>query len=515
MKLMNKLLLVGIFLLVSTKVVFSAEVWLNDAKRLFQDNAAIVYEINLRTFAAQDINKNGIIDFEEKEESGTFLNAIAKLDELRQKGVNTIHVMPITPVGKVKALGTAGSLYAATSFNKLNPQLASKNSALSIEDQAMKFVNEAHKRGLRVIVDLPSCGSYDLYMQRPDLFLKDSKGQPITPLDWTDVRVLDAGSDFSINNAVYELYEDFVKMVINLGFDGIRADVATIKPAKFWDKLIKFSHKRDPQFVWLAEATEAWNEPVAEGVPFTSYDKLLKAGFDTYYGPFVDFKNWKTSKEFYKAVEGITDLYTKYDEPKSVIGSFSTHDEISPILVNGSTYSEMIIWLSATLPVNAYFVDGFDTGDNYIYMWANKKARKTYTDDDYYFVHRGKVDIFNFSRPPLGTNSSIFNNFIVANGFRKRFQSFVSRGKFIPLKTNSEKVVAYAVSYNDKSLIVIGNLNFRDFENIEVKISKLKPSNMVIPIKINSIPIVEKGKIVEKISPGEIQVLLLDDMAIK
>ena len=73
---------------------------------------------------------------------------------------------------------------------------------------------------------------------------------------------------------------------------------------------------------------------------------------------------------------------------------------MSPILVNGEKFSEMIIWLNATLPVNSYFVDGFDTGDNYIYMWANKEAFKTYTDDDYYFVHRGKIDIFNFSRQP-------------------------------------------------------------------------------------------------------------------
>ena len=88
---------------------------------------------------------------------------------------------------------------------------------------------------------------------------------------------------------------------------------------------------------------------------------------------------------------------SKFSEPKAVIGSFSTHDEMSPIVINGPGFSNMIIWLNATLPVNSYFVDGFDTGDKYIYFWANKKADVTFTDDDTYFVHRGKIDIFNFT----------------------------------------------------------------------------------------------------------------------
>ena len=126
---------------------------------MFTNNSSIIYEINIRTFGAQDTNKNGIIDFDDAEESGTFLNAIPKLTELSQKVINTIHVMPITPVGKMKALGTAGSLYAASSFNTLNPQLASKQSALSINDQARKYIKEAHKRRIRIIIDLPSNGS--------------------------------------------------------------------------------------------------------------------------------------------------------------------------------------------------------------------------------------------------------------------------------------------------------------------------------------------------------------------
>ena len=42
-----------------------------------------------------------------------------------------------------------------------------------------------------------------------------------------------------------------------------------------------------------------------------------------------------------------------------VIGAFASHDELSPILVNGEKYAQMILWLNTTLPLNSYFVDGF------------------------------------------------------------------------------------------------------------------------------------------------------------
>ena len=515
MKVIKKLFLIFAAVVFTCQSAFSADVWLNDLRKLFENDAAIIYEINLRTFNAQDINKNGIIDFDDGEESGTFLNAIAKLDELRLKGINTIHVMPVTPVGKTKALGTAGSLYAASSFNTLNPQLKSEKSALSIEDQARKFVDEAHKRGIRVIIDLPSCGSYDLYLQRPELFLKDKSGQPVVPADWTDVRLFNAGTESNLNKDVYNLFKEFVDMVMALGADGIRADVATLKPASFWKELISYSRKKDPQFLWLAEASESWTTPVADGAVFTPYNKLLEAGFDAYYGSFFDLKNWKNSKELYDRVYAVKALNTKYGTPKSVIGSFTTHDELSPVLINGTKFSEMIIWLNATLPVNSYFVDGFDTGYNYIYAWANKKAIKTFTDDDYYFVHRGKLDIFNFSRAPGAKNTDILDNFIMANGFKQRFMPFISLGKFIPLKTNMSNVFAYALSYDGKSVVVIGNMDFRNVANIEVKVPKIKQENMVIPIKIHSIPVIGNGKITEKILPGEIQLLLINDMEIK
>lgn len=515
MKLFNKIISFAVIMAITAQCAFSADVWLNDLRKMFLNNSAIIYEINIRTFGANDTNNNGIIDFDEGEESGNFINAIPKLKELSQKGINTIHIMPITPVGKTKALGTAGSLYAASSFNSINPQLVSKNSNLSPKAQAAKFIEEAHNRKIRVIIDVPSCGSYDLYMQHPELFLKDKSEQPVVPADWTDVRLFNAGSEIGINSEVYNMYKEFVDMAIYLGADGIRADVPTLKPAKFWKDLIDYSRSKDPQFLWLAEASESWSGPIADGAVFTPYNKLLEAGFDGYYGSYFNIKNFKTGKELIDLIQNTNANLNKYNDAKAVIGSFTTHDEMSPIVINGPTFSDMIIWLNATLPVNSYFVDGFDTGDNYIYMWGNKEARKTYTDDDTYFVHRGKFDIFNFSRQPGGQNSDLLKNFIIANNIKRQFSRIINYGKFIPLKASAAQVFAYAISYSNQSIVVIGNLDFSQKVETTVSIPKLSQKTTAIPIKIQDIPITERGNIKISLSQGEVIVLFLSDLEIK
>ena len=512
---MRKALVTLFALMLLAPKSFADNVWINDLRNLFLSNNAIIYAVNMRTFGAQDINKDGIIEVSEGEESGNFLNAIARLDELQALGVNTLHVLPIMEVGKTKALGSAGSLYAPASFTKLNPQLKSERSALTLEEQAIKFINEAHKRGIRVMIDVPACGSYDLYMERPELFVKDSLGQAIIPADWTDVRLFDAGSETSINPAVYSLYKDFVDYVIKLGADGIRADVAHSKPATFWKELIDYSRKKDPQFMWLAESSDSWNTAISPQAVFTSYDKLLAAGFDGFYGSYFNMKDWKKAEELMNHVKFTNSVKAKFAQPKSVIGSFSTHDELSPILLNGAQYSDMILWLNATLPLNSYYVDGFTTGDNYVYLWGNKKARATSTDDDYYFVHRGKIDIFNFSRQPGGKNYEFRTSFAIANRFKASNASLFANGKYFQLKTNNPEVFAYAISYNNSTVIVYGNMNFKKNNEAIVKVPGFNEEMFIVPMKILVSPVAEKSKLDVKLIPGEIQVLLVNGLELK
>lgn len=506
----NMSLLIFATLLLSSKA-WCADAWVNDLRNVFTSNNAIIYEINIRTFNAKDTNGNGIIEENLDEERGTFLNAIDRLDELAKVGINTVHVMPITPVGKIKALGTAGSLYAAAGFDRLNPQFKSPKSSLTLNEEFRKFVEECHNRRIRVIVDMPSCGAYDLYLNNPELFKEDKNQNPIVPADWTDVRLFDAGDDKQLNMDVYRLYQNYVDMMLNFGVDGIRADVATIKPYEFWKKLIAETKGRNPQFLFLAKASDSGEKSPSEHAVFTPLNRLLDAGFDGYYGSYSNLKDWKTAKELYDHVNANLAIAKKYSNNKSVIGNFATHDDISPILINGPQMSKMIIWLNSTLPLNAYYTDGFPSGDSYIYPLINKKADKTYTDDEYYFVHRGQMDIFNFSRRPGGRYQDVFDDFISGNRAKILATGVLTQGDFVPLKTSSPSVFAYSRNFENASLIVIGNLDFQKAQKrIIVRAPKVTPDTPSFPLKLTSIPTYLKGKITTDLVPGEIQVLFFN-----
>lgn len=510
---MKKLLLTLLILFIGVKS-YAATVWINDARAQFQTNSLVILGVNMRTFNAKDLNKNGIIEERLGEERGNFINAIDRLDELAMQGVNTIHLLPITPVGKLKANGTAASLYALNSYDELNPQLKSKKSKLSVKEQAIRFIDEAHRRKIRVIVDLPAYASYDYYLKYHLLFETKENGAGIVPRDYTDVRFLKGGKEGRINLDLLDKYKSFVDMMLEIGADGIVANDAFVKPADFWSELIKYTRAKSPQFLFLAQATDK-DVPLDKNLTFTTYDKLLLAGFDGYYGGYSRFSDWTTANQLHEQVKFNLKLFSKYDLIKSSIGSFVTRDSVSPILVNGTQYSTMLAWLNATLPLNSYFIDGFQSGDDYVYPLENKKAKKTYTDDNFYYTQRGKMDIFNFSRKPGASNGDVLQNFILANKFKYMMNQIMPNAQFIPLATNSSSVFAYARTTKNNSVIVIGNMDFTNMQNVKVTVPHLNDRVSIVPVKIADIPVVQRSRINTILAPGEVQVLLAKDFSIK
>ncbi len=481
-------------------------------RSMFQNNKAVIYSLNIRTFNADDKDGNGIIQFSRGETAGSFINAIERLDELKSLGINTIHLLPITQVGKIKALGTAGSLYALSDFTGLNNQLSDPQSDLSLRNQAKKFIEECHNRNIKVIVDLPSCGAYDLFLNRPDLFVLNEDGTPMIPADWTDVRLFKVPDDQKLfSSDIFVLHKLFVKNMIDLGADGIRADVATIKPYIFWYELIKYARKLNPNFMFLAEASESWTKPASDKAYFTDYKKLLEAGFDGYYGNFFELKNWKTMDELEDTILNQQKLFKKYQEKKSVIGSFETHDEVSPLIIGGENYSKIIIWLNATLPLNPYYVDGFLQADDYIYDYSNKRAAESYTDDDYYYVHQGQIDIFNFSRRP-GTDSTILSDeHKLAINLRNNFLDVITQGAFYKLSSNNNKIFAYQRTFKKKSIVVIINRNLVSAEDVKISIKKINKKSKISFIKDKTDKIFEKSTLSAKMKPAEIIIMTIEN----
>ena len=131
--------------------------WKNNLRENLRNSKANIMAVIPRTMNAQDTDGNALI--QDGEIRGNFVNAVGRLDELKALGINTLHVLPIHPTGKEKAMGTAGSLYAPADLLRVDPNLKDPNFPGSAEDQCKYFINECHKRGISVMLDLPSCVS--------------------------------------------------------------------------------------------------------------------------------------------------------------------------------------------------------------------------------------------------------------------------------------------------------------------------------------------------------------------
>lgn len=451
----------------------------NNLRSLFRNNEAKILMIVPRTFNAQDKNGNEYIDGNEIH--GTFLNAIDRLDEVKADGFNTLHILPINPTGKMKAMGTAGSLYSPKDLLAIDPNLIDPKDPRSDKDQFKAFIDECHKRDIKVMIDLPSCASYDMFLEHPEWMAMESDGLAKTPQGWNDIRMFQPWKDEgkrTLNPKLLELHKQFVDMCIDLGVDGIRSDVARAKPVEFWDVLIPYSHMRDPEFGWLAETYTYEDASPQANMPYDRPQDSLRAGFDMIYGQYHIFHEFPDATTFMNYIKEQLDMSYSLPKGKSLIGSFATHDDISPMFHGGADYCNLTMGLQATLPMlNPYIVDGYQSGDNYSYKYEDNHNPVTQTDNNEMTVHRGRLDIFNLSRKPGGNQPEIGKFMKSAFAMRDKYKDVITKGTFIQLdksKDKNDQVIAYARHLNGKTLLVVANKNVNRSTACKIKVPTLK-----------------------------------------
>ena len=412
---------------VQDKKVENKPAYKNNFRSMLQNGEAKILAIVPRTFNAKD--ENGDEKITGNEQHGTFLNAIDRLDEVKAEGFNAFHILPIHPTGKQHAMGLAGSIYSPLDFLQIDPNLIDKKDKRTPVEQVKAFTDACHERGIKVMLDLPSCSSYDLYLQKPELMAKERDGQAKTPQGWNDIRMFQPFSDETkreLNPDLVDLHKKYVDMCVDMGIDGIRADVARAKPTEFWDIIIPYSHSKDPEFGWLGETYTYEDASPQANMPYDRPEDSLRAGFDAYYGQYHIFHEWKGAKDLNDFVKENIDMSNRLEKGKSLIGSFTTHDDISPMFHGGTEYCNLTAGLQATLPMlNPYYVDGYQSGDYYVYGYDHSKSEESETDCHEMTVHRGKLDIFNLSRKPGGENPEIGKFMTETFKMRDKYQDLI------------------------------------------------------------------------------------------
>lgn len=492
--------------------------WKNNLRENLRNSKVNMLAVIPRTMNAQDTDGNGLI--QGNEVRGTFMNAIERLDEIKSMGINTLHILPIHPTGKTHAMGIAGSIYSMDDPLSIDPNLRDPNYPGTVNDQCKQFIDECHKRGISVMLDLPSCVSVDFANKHPELMAKEKDGSDKTPGGWQDIRmfrVFDDEAERKLNPHLLELHKKYVDMCVDLGFDGIRADVGRAKPAEFWDIIIPYSRTKDPDFGWLAETYTYEDASPQLNMPHDRPIELLKAGFDAYYGQYHIFDQWTKASQLRNYVNEQIDMQKEFadNQPRTLIGSFSTHDDQSPMFYGGSPWVQFTTILQSALPLcNPYFVDGVQSGDYYLYPYEHAYAPETETDTHECTVHKGRIDIFNPSRKPGGKNPEIGKQMSHMLNLRNNseYNDVLTKGStcWIKPKPDNDEVICFARQYGNKTLLVVGNrnVNKRNSTKLELKdiVKDQQLKDLTVPYGEKSYFQTKDGELNIDLAPSRIHV---------
>lgn len=233
----------------SAKPAIDTPAWFNDV---------VLYEIFPRSF--YDTNENGIGDLD---------GVTAKLDYLQDLGVGAIWLTPIFASPSYHG-------YDTTDYYTINPDFGT-------EQDLIDLVDEAHKRGIKVILDFVAGHTSDKHP-----FFQDAFGNPNSEYaDWyrwlndehTSYQHFAAATDLpqlnQDNPATRDYLIDVAKYWIDKAkVDGYRLDYAINISHDFWKKFRTELKAINPDFLLLGEA---WTSGL-KIAPY--YDNEFDATFD-------------------------------------------------------------------------------------------------------------------------------------------------------------------------------------------------------------------------------------------
>ena len=289
----------------------------------------VIYEVFPRNFSPE----------------GNFNGITARLDELKGLGVNIIWLMPIHPVGEKMRKGTLGSPYAVRDYYAINPDYGT-------EADLKRLVAEAHRRGLKVIIDIvANHTAWDsVMMAHPEFYKQDASGKIIPPVpEWTDV----AGLNYN-NPKLCEYMVAMLKHWIDpatFDIDGFRCDVAYEVPTRFWEEARVELTKVKPDIVLLAETSKpellvnAFDLDYSWPLHSTLNDVLRKGA------PASEFKrSWEESRKQFPRGALHLRFTDNHDEPRAV----------ARFGMNGALAASALMFTLDGVPL---LYNGMETGD--------------------------------------------------------------------------------------------------------------------------------------------------------
>ena len=286
-----------------------------------------MYQVNPRVFAPSNS-----------------LNAVAaRIDSIRDLGVNMMWVMPIYPIGLEKG---KNSPYCISDYKAIAPEFGTI-------DDFKHLVQVCHEHQMGIILDWVAnhtAWDHPWVKEHPDWYTRDEKADTIIcpqPWNWEDV------ADLNYNNKdMREAMIDAMKFwIVEVGIDGFRCDVADGVPADFWKDAITQLREAagERRIVMLAEGKNA--------------DNFTIGGFDMNYG-------WDYKDVLSKVFKGnpASDLleadkaeYDSLPDGKVKLRFTTNHDhatEVEPCIQFTNDHGAMAAYVASIFPHGGALIYG-------------------------------------------------------------------------------------------------------------------------------------------------------------
>ena len=118
-------------------------------------------------------------------DAGTFAGVVADLDRIKDLGVDILYLLPIHPIGEAARKGMLGSPYSIKDYRAINPELGTI-------DDFKTLINEAHDRGLKVMMDLVmnhTSRDHAWIQTHPEYYYLNKDGKMGNKVgDWSDIQ---------------------------------------------------------------------------------------------------------------------------------------------------------------------------------------------------------------------------------------------------------------------------------------------------------------------------------------
>ncbi|RMG61264.1 MAG: alpha-amylase [Calditrichaeota bacterium] len=369
----------------------------------------VLYELYVRAFSPE----------------GTFRGAMARLDHLEHLGVDVVWLMPIYPIGQAGRKGSLGSPYSVRDYRAVNPELGS-------EADFRALVNEIHRRGMKVILDIVpnhSANDHPFMATHPDWFMRDEQGNFTREVpEWSDV------TDLNYDNPELRAYmkETLLYWVREFDIDGYRCDVAGMVPLDFWRDALAALKAEKPDIYLLAE----WEDP-----------QLLLAGFHsdydwTLYHLLKDIRHKKNRTA--EAVSLVAEKDSLYPRNALPMRFLENHDEERSLSVFGAAGIQAYATFLFTLPGIPLIYAGQEWGE----------------------LHRPSL----FEREPIHweqADSSLLELYRGLIRMRKTYRCF-TEGRYQPLQCTmlSGSAGAFLRADQHTVAVVVTNLKNRPVEHL-------------------------------------------------